>query len=105
MRKTDAEIFAPQNLQCHVLRRGEGRDGSAGEMVLLSFTPSRRPRLTAAERGVALAIARGMSNAQIAAERGVSPRTVANQVAALLRKCGVTSRVELAGALGPRDFT
>ena len=74
-------------------------------MVLLSFTPSRHARLTGAERDVALAITRGLSNAEIGAQRGVSTRTVANQVAALLRKCGVSSRVELAGALGPLDFT
>ena len=40
----------------------------------------------------------GMSNAAIAAHRGTSVRTVANQVAALLRAYRVSSRVELARA-------
>lgn len=37
----------------------------------------------------------GQSNAEIAARRGRSARTVANQVAAVLRKLGVSSRIEL----------
>jgi DNA-binding NarL/FixJ family response regulator len=105
VRATASERSVPLDLQCHVLPRVEGEDGSTGQLVLLSFTPNRRAWLTEAERHVALAITRGLTNAAIGAERGVSPRTVANQVAALLRKCGVCSRVELAGKLGPLDFT
>ena len=51
--------------------------------------------LTPSERQVLACIARGMSNAEIAASRKTSVRTVANQVASLLRKMGATSRVEL----------
>lgn len=52
--------------------------------------------LTRAEAEVAeLAIA-GLSNAEIAEHRGAAVRTVANQVAAVLRKIGVASRHELA---------
>jgi DNA-binding CsgD family transcriptional regulator len=48
--------------------------------------------LSPAEREVACELLRGRSNAQIAAARGTSARTVANQVNAILRKCGADSR-------------
>ena len=48
--------------------------------------------LSAAERAVVDLAARGWSNAQIARARDVSERTVANQVAAALRKTGAGSR-------------
>ena len=52
--------------------------------------------LTPAERAIAKAIGKGLSNAQIARARKTSERTVANQVASLLRKMNVASRAELA---------
>lgn len=88
----------PTDLSCRVLRSGDG------EVALLSFTPKRPTRLTEAERDVALAVARGSSNAQIGRERNVSPRTVANQVAAIMKKLRVSSRAELAARFGARDF-
>jgi DNA-binding NarL/FixJ family response regulator len=51
--------------------------------------------LTAAERAVAEDVLRGLSNRRIAARRGVSQRTVANQLAAVYRKLAVRSRLEL----------
>lgn len=51
--------------------------------------------LSASEREVALAVARGLSNEAIAAARGASVRTVVNQLASVYRKLGVGSRVEL----------
>jgi len=52
--------------------------------------------LTAAERDVARLVKKGLSNAQIASARGTSANTVANQIAAIMRKLGVGSRVEIA---------
>ena len=72
--------------------------------MLLSFTPKLRKGLTQAERDVALAVARGLSNAQIGKERQASPRTIANQVAAIMKKLGVSSRAELAAQFGAPDF-
>ncbi len=72
--------------------------------MLLSFTPARPSVLTEAESEVALAVARGLSNAAIAAERGAAVRTVANQVAAVMKKLGVSSRVELATAFSVADL-
>jgi DNA-binding NarL/FixJ family response regulator len=77
-----------------------GRFSVAGkEMAVLSYPlpPADLPKgLTEAERDVALAICAGRSNAEIAMQRGTSPRTVANQVASLFAKLGLRSRYELA---------
>jgi DNA-binding NarL/FixJ family response regulator len=68
--------------------------------VMLSF-PLPRPEsatpavLTASEQYVFRALLAGQSNAEIAASRGRSPRTIANQVAAVFRKLAVGSRSEL----------
>lgn len=51
--------------------------------------------LTAAEREVLARVVRGESNAAIAKARKTSERTVANQVASLLRKTGARSRFDL----------
>jgi DNA-binding NarL/FixJ family response regulator len=59
--------------------------------------------LSSAERAVAEAVLRGCSHAEIARERGSSPRTVANQLAGAFRKLGVRSRAELAAKLGTRN--
>jgi DNA-binding NarL/FixJ family response regulator len=56
--------------------------------------------LSEAERAVARAVAEGLGNAEIARARGVSTRTVANQVASIFRKLGVKSRLELVAVLG-----
>jgi len=54
--------------------------------------------LSAAELEVTSYVARGWSNERIAAERQVSPRTIANQLRAIYEKLGVTSRSELVRA-------
>jgi PAS domain S-box-containing protein len=53
-------------------------------------------QLTAAETRVALCVARGYSNKQIAAELRVSVRTVENQISRILMKKSFVNRVELA---------
>jgi DNA-binding NarL/FixJ family response regulator len=67
-------------------------------LAILSFpvaSAADRVELTPAERAIADALLRGESNAEIARHRRTSPRTVANQVAALFQKLGVSSRREL----------
>ncbi|MDX2090347.1 MAG: helix-turn-helix transcriptional regulator [Kofleriaceae bacterium] len=56
--------------------------------------------LTAAEREVVAMIREGASNREIARSRGTSTRTVANQVASVLRKLGVFSRADIVAASG-----
>ncbi len=59
--------------------------------------PDERPeRLTRREREVALLVARGLTNRQIALELSVSRSTVNNHVARILRKLGVRSRAQIA---------
>jgi DNA-binding CsgD family transcriptional regulator len=73
-----------------------------GELAVLSFTLpwDDEISLSSAESDVARHILAGRSNSEIAALRGCSTRTVANQVASLFRKLGVRSRLELV-ALAP----
>jgi DNA-binding NarL/FixJ family response regulator len=52
-------------------------------------------KLTPAERDVLEGLTCGLSNREIADRRRSSLRTVANQVAALLKKHGASSRLEL----------
>jgi DNA-binding CsgD family transcriptional regulator len=75
---------------------------STEDLVVVSFPVDAQTDdvvLTDAERAIAAAIREGQSNAAIARARGTSVRTVANQVAMLFRKLGVSSRVELIAAL------
>jgi DNA-binding NarL/FixJ family response regulator len=67
------------------------------DLVVFSWDVAARPpaELTAAERDVLARVARGQSNAAIARARKTSARTVANQVASLLRKTGSSSRYDL----------
>jgi DNA-binding NarL/FixJ family response regulator len=59
-------------------------------------------RLTDAERQVVTGVLNGRTNAAIALARRTSSRTVANQLAAIYRKLGVSSRWELAAHAGSR---
>ena len=61
-------------------------------------TRSNPGRLTDRQLEVLALLAEGRTNAEIAARLVVSPRTVDNHVAALLRRLGVRSRREVAAA-------
>ena len=63
-------------------------------------TRSNPGRLTDRQLEVLALLAEGRTNAEIAARLVVSPRTVDNHVAALLRRLGVRSRREVAGGRG-----
>jgi DNA-binding NarL/FixJ family response regulator len=52
--------------------------------------------LTEAEERIALAVARGLSNKEIAAEFGISVRTVENHISHILDKKNFSNRVEIA---------
>lgn len=64
---------------------------------LLAADLSGLPR---AQRETAELLLAGLGNAEIARRRGRSERTVANQVAAIFRRFGVSSRAELVAKLG-----
>ena len=68
------------------------------DTMVLSFelpADETRARLTLAELDVLTDLIEGCANAEIARRRGRSARTVANQVASILRKLGLLSRLEV----------
>lgn len=80
------EVALPQQVRLHVLEINHRR-APVGPAA----------RLTQSELAVARLAAAGRSNAEIAVERRSSRNTVANQMAAILRKLKLGSRVQLAG--------
>ncbi|MFO0749725.1 MAG: helix-turn-helix transcriptional regulator [Myxococcota bacterium] len=69
------------------------------ELLVVSAPDRARPLpLTPSELEVARLAASGLSNRDIALRRGRSLRTIANQIAAVLQKLGLSSRAQL-GAL------
>ncbi len=91
-------VGRPAGLAAWRLDLGNGQEFALFELPA-SDDCSRVMGVTAAERVVLGLAAAGLSNAQIAARRGVSPRTVANQLASAFRKLGVRSRLELEARL------
>jgi DNA-binding CsgD family transcriptional regulator len=78
----------------------------AGQQLAVVSTPivsSLPSKLTATEREVVAEIMQGKSNATIARARGVAVRTIANQVASILKKLGVGSRAALIAHLTRND--
>lgn len=74
------------------------------ELVVISLADAEgTASLTAAERAIVRLVIAGCSNKEIAAQRGVSVKTVANQLAAIYDKLGVCSRFELASLLADRS--
>jgi len=75
-------------------------DSNEPDLLILSFPVRDRAEfsasLTSAESDVLMSLRSGLTNAQIANRRGVSVRTVANQLASLFRKLGVSSRLDAA---------
>lgn len=70
----------------------------ADDIALLSFPLPQAEvpeALSPAEQEVALQVFAGASNEEIARARGVSTKTVGNQLESIYRKLGVTSRTEL----------
>ena len=53
-------------------------------------------RLTRREREVALLVARGLTDRQIAEELSISANTANNHLASILRKLGIGSRAQIA---------
>jgi DNA-binding CsgD family transcriptional regulator len=78
-----------------------------GQVIVLSAPSLRLPaQLSPAERAVVRAVVAGRSNAEIAAARATSSKTVANQLYAIYRKLGVETREQLVAKLvGARALT
>ena len=86
--------------------RGARFEIDGEEYAVLAFPTelAQPPALTLAEQAVAQLALNGFANEEIAAMRGASTRTVANQLQSIYRKLGVGSRVELARALANVDL-
>ena len=72
------------------------------ELAVVSFPVDVTPptaHLTPSEWEIVDLIRDGHSNREIAKSRGTSSRTVANQIAGLFKKLGVSSRSELVSVL------
>lgn len=61
----------------------------------VATSPTPWPTLTDRERAVAVALVRGVKNAEVAAILGISTKTVDTHRMKLLKKIGVRSNVEL----------
>jgi DNA-binding NarL/FixJ family response regulator len=68
----------------------------ASQSEAVPDAPFHDEALTEAEERVAEAVARGLSNKEIAAEFGISVRTVENHISHVLSKKGFGNRVEIA---------
>ena len=69
----------------------EGGDSSEATCAL-----SGTPPLTRREKEIAVTVARGLTNRQIASELVISEHTAATHVAKILKKLGLNSRFQLA---------
>lgn len=89
----DSSLPPPSGLRAASFTVGEA------EFLVLSYpaaVPALPESLTTTEQAITAGLLAGLSNREIALSRGVAVRTVANQVASVLRKAGVRSRFELA---------
>ncbi len=93
-----AALFAPSGLCVRLAELELGGETLAVASATLVEEGALAP-LSEAERAVALALVGGATNGDVAAARGTSERTVANQAQAIYRKLGVASRSELAARL------
>jgi DNA-binding CsgD family transcriptional regulator len=83
------------------LRRSDLRLGEE-DFVVLSYVSESEPvllDLSPSESAVVRAAAAGLTNAEIAVNRGCSPFTIQNQLSSAYRKLGVSSRAELTALL------
>jgi DNA-binding CsgD family transcriptional regulator len=76
---------------------------ATGETVR-SRAPDARDHLTAQEAQIARLAAERQTNPEIAAQLFISPRTVEYHLRKVFAKLDISSRRELRGALGARDY-
>jgi DNA-binding CsgD family transcriptional regulator len=76
---------------------------AAAEQARLGLTRSTSLALTPTEARVARLAGDGLSTREVAAELGISPRTVETHLASLYGKLGVASRAELGRAMALRE--
>ncbi len=98
MTMTDAENTSPDVEDSVPMPAGTRVYYFGPDVALLDLPePEARlpPALTGAEEDIALRVFEGATNREIAEARGVSIKTIGNQLASIYRKLGVASRTEL----------
>jgi DNA-binding NarL/FixJ family response regulator len=102
--------FEPDELSAivaSILSRVERTHSEIARLVVSSEPASNNragdEELTGAEWRIALCVARGLSNKEIAAEFGISVRTVENHISSILAKKDFANRVEIARHVLKRD--
>lgn len=85
----------PHNICAAIARVLDGEDEISPDMQRLADKADGGHALTAREREVLLAVARGLSNPQISQSLGVSPKTVDSHRTSLMRKLDVNSTAAL----------
>jgi DNA-binding CsgD family transcriptional regulator len=78
-----------------------GRELEASGATVAGRSPEMRDRLTPHELRIAMRVAEGRTNPEVAAELFVSRKTVEHHLSQVYRKLGVRSRTELARVLAP----
>ena len=74
----------------------EAREPDAGRPEREAADATDRPQLTPQQLKVARAVARGLSDKEIAAELGLSPRTIESHILTIRNRLGLKNRVEVA---------
>ncbi|MCB0896843.1 MAG: response regulator transcription factor [Nocardioides sp.] len=93
----DEPMLSPSVTRTLIRRlRDEPDEGSAAAAVRAAEAQDRLALLTDRERDVALAVGRGLSNAEIARDLYLSVPTVKAHVSRLFDKLGATNRVQIA---------
>jgi DNA-binding NarL/FixJ family response regulator len=94
-----ADLLEAMKLSHILARRVEvGSRTVRDQLLIAEFSPDAEEvlaRLPKAEAEVLTAIARGLTHAQIASERGAALQTIANQVTSAFDKLGISGRREL----------
>ena len=91
--------FEPDELLAvvaNIIARVQRTHAEIAQLVGKTATSFNDEALTGAERRVAMAVGRGLSNKQIATEQKISIRTVENHINHILAKKGFANRVEIA---------
>ncbi|MFC4785282.1 response regulator [Nocardioides sp. MAHUQ-72] len=92
----DGEPMLSPSVTRTLIRRLRGDEVDAGTTARVAEAERRLALLTDRERDVALAVGRGLSNAEIAGELYLSVPTVKAHVSRLFDKLQVTNRVQIA---------
>jgi DNA-binding CsgD family transcriptional regulator len=100
-RRDAADVLQRAEMDFRDLGAAVWADRAAAERARLGLARSATLALTPTESRVARLAGDGLSTRDVAAELGISPRTVETHLASIYGKLGVSSRAELGRAMAP----